>query len=212
MKEGGIKISNYERLVKRRTLKDIEYYPTPVEIYETITTNPGWPYKRKAEFYITRDRALVCVLYLLAIRVSEALRLRKMQFLFPEDTGIQDRIIVRGIKLSKARRKEKLRKELFRQENWLPLTGARAPLTQFIVDYLNLLEKPDFLFPFNRTRAWQIVSLLTGSTCHWFRAFGEDFLYSQWNYDLLAVADYVKVDPRTLSQYIRKRYEKYKPL
>jgi hypothetical protein len=29
------------------------------------------------------------------------------------------------------------------------------------------------------------------------------------DHDILAVADYVKVEPRTLQEYIRKRYEKY---
>jgi hypothetical protein len=34
-------------------------------------------------------------------------------------------------------------------------------------------------------------------------------LYGEWNHDSLAVSDYVKVDPRTLQEYIRKRHEKY---
>jgi hypothetical protein len=37
----------------------------------------------------------------------------------------------------------------------------------------------------------------------------EDFLYGEWEHDLLAVSDFVKVDPRTLpQQYLRKRHEK----
>jgi integrase len=194
----------------RRTLKYIEYYPSPSEIYEAIISSEGWPYKSNREFYIKRDRALVAILYLLALRVSEALRLRRNQFLLPWQTGQDDRIVVRAIELSKSRRRGKPRKEQFRQENWLPLTGPRAPLTRFIVDYLKMLDGDEKLFPFNRTRAWQIVAVMTGATCHWFRAYGENFLYSQWERDLLAVSDYVKVDPRTLGLYIRKSYEKYK--
>jgi hypothetical protein len=38
----------------------------------------------------------------------------------------------------------------------------------------------------------------------------EDFLYGEMDHDLLAVSDYVKVDPRTLQEYIRKRHEKYR--
>lgn len=34
--------------------------------------------------------------------------------------------------------------------------------------------------------------------------------YSEWDHDLLAVSDYVKVDPRTLQEYFRKRHEKYR--
>jgi integrase len=196
----------------RRTLKDIKYYPTPAEIFNIIMSSEGWPYKQDREFYLKRDRALVALLYLLALRISEALRLKKSQFLFPEDTGHNDRIIVRGIKLSKSRVKGKPRRDQYRQENWLPLVGPRAKLTQFVLEYLKELKDDELLFPFNRTRAWQIIHKMTGATCHWFRAFGEDFLYSQWDKDLLAVSDYVKVDPRTLSQYIRRRYEKYKAI
>jgi integrase len=193
----------------RRTLKDIEYYPTPAEIYNVIMVSKGWPYKSNREFYLKRDRALISLLYLLALRISEALRLKRSQFLFPEQTGQKDKIIVRAIELSKSRRKGKDRKDQYRQENWLPLTGPRAPLTKLAVEYLHELKSDQRLFPFNRARAWQIVRAMTSATCHWFRAYGEDFLYSQWDKDLLAVSDYVKVDPRTLSQYIRKRYEKY---
>jgi hypothetical protein len=37
-------------------------------------------------------------------------------------------------------------------------------------------------------RAWQVVhALLPEFTAHWLRAFGEDFLYGEWDHDLLAV-------------------------
>jgi len=198
---------------RRRTLKDIDHYPTPAEIYNIIVSSRGWPYKakgKKREFYLKRDRALVAIIYLLALRISEALRLRKNQFLFPEETGYDDRIVVRGIKLSKSRVKGRPRREQYRQENWLPLSGPRARLTRLVIEYLKELEGDQRLFPFGRVRAWQIIREMTGATCHWFRAFGEDFLYGQWDKDLLAVSDYIKVDPRTLSQYIRRRYEKYR--
>ena len=229
---------------KRLTLKYIEYYPTPSEIYSIIMESEGWPYKTNREFYLTRDRALVAILYLLALRISEALRLKKKQFLLPEETGYQDRVLVRGIKLSKSRIKvcklcgksikakerkqhlkvehgietsdvnryfkDKPRKEQYRQEAYLPLTGPRAPLTQLVLDWLQKVpNKDDRVFKIGRKRAWEVIKRLTRWTCHWFRAFGEDYLYSQWNGDLLAVADYVKVDPRTLQEYIRRRYEKY---
>ena len=195
---------------KRLTLKYIQYYPTPSEIYNIIMESEGWPYKRNREFYLMRDRALVAILYLLALRISEALRLRKKQFLLPEETGYQDRVLVRGIKLSKSRFKDKPRKEQYRQEAYLPLRGPRAPLTCLVLDWLDKVpNKDDRVFKIGRKRAWEVIKRLTGWTCHWFRAFGEDYLYSQWNGDLLAVADYIKVDPRTLQEYIRRRYEKY---
>ena len=194
----------------RRTLKDILYYPTPDEILDKLETSKGWPYKANIEFYKTRDKALVALLYLLALRVSEALRLERKQFKIPDKTGVKDRIIVRSIKLSKPRKKGTPRKHQFRDEGWLPLLGSRAPLSQLIVDYLQIMRS-EKLFRFGRVRAWQIVTALVGDTCHWLRAYGEDFLYTQWDNDILAVADYIKVDARTLQEYIRRRYQKYPP-
>jgi integrase len=187
----------------RRTLSDIKRYPSPREILASIRTSPGWSYKDNMEYYMKRDRALVCTIYLLALRISEALRLTKNQF--RRET---DKIIVGGIKLSKPRKKGKPRKHEYR-EGWLPLEGPRAEFTTYITDYLQLLEENDRLFPFGRGRAWQIVTALTGQPCHFERAYGEDYLYEEWDHDILAVADYVKVEPRTLQEYIRKRYERY---
>jgi hypothetical protein len=33
-----------------------------------------------------------------------------------------------------------------------------------------------------------------------------------WDHDMLAVSDYVKVNPLTLEKYIRRSYEKYRPV
>jgi hypothetical protein len=90
------------------------------------------------------------------------------------------------------------------------LKGERAALTQIVADYLQLLKPEDELFNFGRTRALQITHSILGIPCHWLRAYGEDYLYENWDHDILAVADYVKVDPRTLQEYIRERYEKYR--
>lgn len=188
----------------RRTLSDIKRYPSPREILDTIRLSPGWSYKESIEHYLKRDRALVSVIYLLALRISEALRLTKNQF--RKET---DKIVVGGIRLSKPRKKGKPRKHEYR-EGWLPLEGPREEFTTYITEYLELLGENDKLFPFGRGRAWQIVTALTGQPCHFERAYGEDYLYEEWDHDILAVADYVKVEPRTLQEYIRKRYEKYR--
>jgi len=196
--------------MSRRTLRLIEFYPTPKEIFDMATQGQGWPYKWQPEYYLKRDRALASILYLLALRISEALRLRKNQFLFPEETGQQDRVIVRGIKLSKPRRKTTERKDEYRQEGWLPLTGPREPLTRLVLDWLEELHDPEArVFPIVRSRAYQVVVPLTGYPLHYLRAWGENYLYDNWGKDLLAVSDYVKVEARTLQHYIRRGYEKY---
>jgi integrase len=190
--------------VNRRTLKYIEHYPRPYEIYDKIVFGSGWSYKTNMDFYLKRDRAMVALLYLLAARISEVLRLKKSQFIIEDD-----KVIVRGIKLSKSRIKDKPRREQYRQEAWLPLTGKRAKLTQLVLDYLEVAEEE--LFISDRSQAWKITIALIGEPCHWLRAYGENYLYDEWDKDILAVADYVKVDPRTLQLYIRSGYKKYKP-
>lgn len=191
--------------LSRRTLALIEAYPTPKQLYNKIIDAAGYPYKTNKDFYIKRDRALVALTYLIAARISEILRLTKTQF-FKTDIAY----VITGIRLSKSTKAGKPRKKIFRQEAFLVLTGDRAPLTQIVLDYLAILRE-DKLFPFSRQRAWQIVTSITGEPIHWLRAYGENFLYDEWDHDLLAVADYVGVNPRTLSDYIHGGYKKYKP-
>jgi hypothetical protein len=119
---------------------------------------------------------------------------------------------VRGIQLSKSRYRNRPRREQYREEAWLPMQGERSPLTHLVLDYLQLLEGDALLFSFGRVRAWQIISKLLGVPCHWLRAYCENYLYDNWGKDILAVSDYIKVDPRTLQLYIRRSYQKYKPV
>lgn len=191
--------------MSRRTLKFIDHYPTPRQIYETIMFHQGWPYKTNREYYAKRDRALCAITYLLAARISEILRLKRSQFYVEKA-----RVIVQKIELSKTRSHSKPRHDLYRQEAWLPLVGNRNSLTQLVIDYLEACET-ERLFPFGRVRAYQIISTITGEPCHWLRAYGENYLYDHWDKDLLAVADYIKVDVQTLQHYVRRSYAKYKP-
>ncbi len=210
----------------RRTLTDIAYYPEPDEIYRTLINSEGWEYKTRQSFYLTRDRAMVSLLYLLAVRVSEVLRLKRDQFIMPyEEGGRKDSVVVRAIYLSKRRYKDKPRLDQYRDEGFLPLGGPRKPLTMLVINYLQLMDRDaeerrrrdkrprkraGTLFKFNESRAYQITMALTGATNHWFRAFGETYLYeNQFDYDLLGTADYVKVDPGTLGKYIRRGYRRH---
>jgi hypothetical protein len=59
-------------------------------------------------------------------------------------------------------------------------------------------------------RAYQIVhAMLPAWTQHWIRAFGESYLYDLWDHDIVAVADQVKVDTRTVEKYLVHRSERY---
>lgn len=184
--------------VKRRTLKFIQHYPNPRELYQTLMRSPGWAYKTNLDFYHKRDRALVALTYLIAARISEVLRLEKNQFSHGENC-----LVLRGIRLSK--------KVGFRDEAFLPLSGERAELSLLVSEYLDELGLDEKLFNFGRKRAWQIFIALMGEPCHWFRAYGENYLYDVWGKDILAVSDYINVDVQTLQKYIRRSYRKYKP-
>jgi integrase len=193
----------------RRTLSefDFENYPAPSEIYATIVESKGWPYKVQDPRYQIRDRALVSTLYLGALRVSEALRLRKRQFSFDD----ADKVVVKSVLVSKrqyAKSKSNLRSV------WLPKSGERARFTGLVMDWLELVPEGenDRLFPFGRTRAWQIVEAMTGKWNHYFRALGEAYLYDRWGADILAVADYVNVTPGILAQYIRGAHRNKAPV
>jgi integrase len=192
--------------LNRKTLKKIPYYPEPLELYNNLDKSKGWPYKINKDRYMIRDKCLIALTYILGLRISETLRLTKEQFFFHEKY-----IEVRSIELSKfyiSKVKKKQRKNKYRI-GFIFLTKERSIFTHFITDYLNIVKEGK-LFKFGKVRAYQIFeSYFPQFTCHWFRAFCENYLYSTWDHDLLAVADYIGVDSPILQQYIRRGYEKY---
>lgn len=152
-----------------------------------------------------RDRALICCAYLMALRISEVLRLKKSNFKRAEHPFTQEEYIYVGdIQLSKRKVLGRPRKYQER-EGMLTLSGERKPLTEMINSYLLYLKDDEKLFPFKPQRAWQIITTITGYPPHFFRAFGEDYLYEGWGKDPVAVADYIKVDIRTFAHYIHSR-------
>ena len=77
------------------------------------------------------------------------------------------------------------------------------------MEYVDTLGEEEQLFKFKPNRAWQIVSSILGIPDHWLRAYGEKYLYLLWDKDIVAVSQYVEVDPRTLQHYLVKEYDKY---
>ena len=206
--------------------------PRPSTIYDDLILFPN-PYKNIStrDKMFLRDRALVALLYVACLRVSEALRLTKAQF---ENKG--DYVLISTIKLSKRRPGN-----IKYREARLPLKGNRVCFTKLVMDYLETLEPSERLFPWslrertftikNHTyrlrdgqvkdrksvqivgtkRAYQIVhTMLPDWTQHWLRAFGESYLYDLWDHDIVAVADQVKVDTRTVEKYLVHRSAQYK--
>lgn len=189
--------------LSRKTLAQIPYVPEPETIIKVLE-NADYGYSRNLEEYIIRDKSLVALTYLCATRISETLRLSKHQFKFNVNSSF---ILIESIELSKSFRKGKLRNDVYRSAV-LPLQGDRKPLTDMVLAHLENVE--DKLYSFGRTRAWQIFTkILPESTCHWFRSYGENYLYDNWDYDLVALSNYVKVDVATLMKYLKSDWKKY---
>ena len=186
----------------RKTLKDIATVPTPNELWTQLRTGVGWDYKYNKQRFLLRDKALVCLLYLGCLRVSEGLRVTKSMV-----QVLDDRVLIQGILLSKSKRKDKNRKVLYRDVQ-MPRSGDRVKFTRLFIAYYKVAQ--DKMFAFSTNRAWNTTKkLLPQATCHWLRSWGDTYLYEVWDHDIVAVSDYTKQDVRTLQLYIRKQYEKY---
>lgn len=206
------------------------HIPTPNELYQQLTHAKGWPYKSTNKIlYQTRDISLPALLYLGALRISEAIPITKNQFSEPITDDRGKHILLKGVRLAKRREGKAEYNNLE-----LPLVGERAKFTTLITNYLEELEPSDRLYPWSlekvktpngtyqnkkgetiqrysvrmigTARAWEIVhNLLPEITEHWLRAFGEDFFYVLSGKDLVATAHKFKVDPRTLADWYLKR-------
>jgi hypothetical protein len=195
----------------RRTLSMIDYYPEPKEIYAKILdSETDWPYSsERAEFLLARDKALAATLYNAELRISEAERLTKLQFK-ENPFRIVAMKLSKSQKISHATGKVITRKDLYRKEIRLASKGDRGKISELIKLYLEMIEDEEArLFNIGNSRVDQIVKLKLGVPPHWLRAFGENELYGLWDNDLIAVANHVQVDPRTLAKYIHRTPEKY---
>jgi len=193
---------------KKRTLKDIKERLRPEEVYQLITMKT-WPYATNQQFYHTRDRALLALLYLTAGRISAVLRLVKRQFDFDADP---DFIIIRNMKVIK-RKKEDVQKMGYPlRDVALPRRGVLAPFTELVEDYLNLLSDEDVLFRFDRKRAWQITKHITGKWNHYFRSQSESY-YGRYVFrrDPIGLAEYIGIkNIQTLREYVKTSWEDYR--
>jgi hypothetical protein len=139
------------------------------------------------DFYHARDRALMALLYLTCGRITEALSLKKSQFVMDEDPGF---IIITNMIVVKRKKKQRKAPPI-RAEVPLPKEGPLAKFTKLVVEYLNVLPGDARLFEFKRRRAWQIVKYTTGKWCHYFRSQGESW-YGKI-YDVFGLKEFVKV-------------------
>lgn len=196
---------------KHRVIVDIPFVAKPAAVYKTIMEAPGWPYKVESEKMHKRDRAFVATIYVGALRTSEvvkkkdgAISLKKSQLKFDAEEGAW---YFEGVKLVKEKRTRKgiaiPRKHTYREKVYLPMEGERKPFTDLILEWVKELQDEDPLFNFKRCRAWQITRAMTGQWNHYFRMLGENYLYGAWGKDVMSLAEYLQVHPRTLMHYLR---------
>ncbi len=199
--------------VRRRTNEDITKRFGLEQIY-TLIAEKSWPYKERKEFYSKRDMALMALLFLTAGRVSEVLSLTKEQFDFQADRHfiiIRNMILVKRLKARKGK-PVKHRTAPIRDEVPLPLKGPLSRFTEFVQEYLELINEPkDKLFKFKRHRAWQIVNSVTGQWCHWFRSQAESY-YGKYVFNTpFALRDFVGVsDIESLGSYVKTEWKDYR--
>jgi len=196
--------------VAKRTLKDIDEWLTPEQIYELIISKK-WPYKETPQFYMKRDRCLMALYFLTGGRNNEVLTLKKKNFKLTADPQF---IILKGMRISKRTKKtiSRFGAKVTRRTNIrLPLFGKLGPFTLLVMDYLDVLDDDDKLFSFGTHRSHQIIKYVTGKWVHWFRAMSENF-YGQIFMDAVKLAKFIGVkNVQSVMDYIpfdEKAYEK----
>ena len=143
---------------------------------QSIIEMPGWEYKTRKELFQLRDRALMCLLILSGLRISEAIRLKKMQFRI-----YVDRILLLNVKTVK--------NGLMRPKIVLPKKGNLSFFTKVFEDWLVKVPNDEsyvfprgtslrsrFLWdrPLSTKRAFWIIKTTTEKFPHWFRAVCEN--------------------------------------
>ena len=157
---------------KKRSVRDIPVFLDErlfEELY-ILVNRSGWQYKTNREQFQFRDRALICLLVLTGLRISEALMLKRLQF-----RVYSDRILVRNVRT--------LKRGKMRVKITLPKQGKLAPFTEVFERWLRLVPEEDcYVFPsgcawgfrwnkpLSRKRAFWIIKTMTGRFPHWFRS------------------------------------------
>lgn len=144
---------------------------------EELIQSVEWPYKSEhREQLVSRDKALVALLILSGLRVSEALKLKRKQFRI-----YQEQILLVNV--------ETVKHGHTRAEIILPKRGNLARFTTIFEQWLRQIpetNEENFIFPaassasiifekpLSRYRVHNIIKTLTGKFPHWFRAVCEN--------------------------------------
>lgn len=160
--------------VKKRSVSDIPIFLEGIwEDLEEILNVDGWPYQTNTVLFQLRDRALICLLILTGLRISEVLRLKKLQF-----RSYKRKILLANVQTAKH--------GLLRDKIVLPKQGKLSMFTLVFEEWLNTIpNKESYVFPkgtalrtgsflwdkpLSTKRAFWIIKTTTGKFPHWFRA------------------------------------------
>jgi len=197
--------------VKKRSVHDVPLFLDErlFEELRILVYRKGWDYKTDKEVYQLRDRALISILILTGLRISEALMLKRLQFRIYDN-----RIILVNVKTVKS--------GLIRRKITLPKEGKLAEFTGIVERWLRMVPKEEhYVFPsgcaygprwdtpLSRGRAFWIIKKQTGRFPHWFRSVCET-IYGRliFNNDAWKLKEFMglkKLD--STSPYVRGSWE-----
>jgi len=219
--------------LKRRVVHLINNYPEPHQIFDMILEKEWQYSVSVQKEFACRDRALMALGFGSAGRITEIVggpqwkwdkTLRRGIKTGKKHSGLQvdnlrisaKYLLISGMRVVKRSQKVidkygdsvthrddfviPLQMGLFTNKFWDQL----VPFGWLIVEYLKkFAPKKGKLFPFEDTRAFQIVREVTGMFPHWFRAQAEHFYGHYLLSDTVKLAKFVNIqDPKHVKHYI----------
>ncbi len=165
-----------------------------------------------------RDKALLSMLILTGLRISEILSITRDQIRQQEDL---DFVVIHDIQISKRWIRKydedhnlisRTREPILRDVP-LPKNGFFQPLTEYVLRHLQTRPHSASvkLFNISRQRAWQITNALTGKWNHYFRSMRISHLINERNMSSVAVAKLLGVkESSTIDHYSKSEWKDHR--
>lgn len=179
----------------KRGVKSIKEYKLPRVIVSEIVGVRHLSWNPKTNL---RNQALLSLLAVSGLRVSEVLKLEKEQFTYEEDF-----MVIKNVKVLKKRDKATM------NEIPIRMSGVYEPIVKIIIEYLDTKKKGP-IFKISRARAWQIVTGLTGKWCHYYRSQRISFLVNTLKGGAASAGKVMKVVPSTVAHYYTTDWRNHK--
>ena len=178
----------------RRALRDIKELVSPADVWDLVV----FPIKDST------TKALCSFLLVVGCRIGEALMLKRSQV---EEDYKPKFALVKNLESNKLSLRHL--KLAYRPQVLLPLEGVMAPFSKCFLGYVSSLPHgQEVVFPFSRWKAWHDIKEETGLFPHWFRSMSENY-WSDVFGDTIKAGQYLNVDPRSLTPYIKVDLESF---